>query len=281
MSGARVKLNGTGTRRHLGWLILTHLIAAALGMAVMAILEVRSQSRATVLTGAFYVGLLFSQASLLGLWGGLTLARWWERIIGFALGAVYLGILVKLSVGANELLVDVILAAVLSLVIMSLVRLLDVAVFREQGAPLTQLRMQFSIRHILFLTFLAGIFFAAGRLVQPWLSHHRDYFNDVLVIASTFCVVGVFSGGMTLGTRVPIYYGIVAVIVSGGIGFCVGRIFNYSPDVLTVVGTVESLLVVVSLLYVRYCGYSLRQRPRHATPQAPASEASDRATPDS
>jgi hypothetical protein len=72
-------------RRRIQWLVPAHVVLGLLG-AVVAYFAGRSPT----LQGAAFVGLVFSQTSLLGIWSSLGPRPWWVRLIGVVVGVGYL-----------------------------------------------------------------------------------------------------------------------------------------------------------------------------------------------
>ena len=77
------------------WLVLIHFISGLICCVVSLSHHTDSYQAAT------FVGLVFSQASLLGLWGSLGAGRWLPRLVVVLIGLIYLGGL--FCVGVEEL----------------------------------------------------------------------------------------------------------------------------------------------------------------------------------
>ena len=75
--------------------MLAHVVVGLIGAFVAYF-----AGRGPTLRGAAFVGIVFSQTSLLGIWGGLGTNPWWSRLIGVVVGVGYLGLL--LGVGISE-----------------------------------------------------------------------------------------------------------------------------------------------------------------------------------
>ena len=86
----------TTPRPRILWLVLAHIVVGLTGAFVVYFAR-----RGPTLWGAVFVGVVFSQTSLLGIWGGLGTNPWWSRLIGVVVGVGFLGLL--LGVGGGEL----------------------------------------------------------------------------------------------------------------------------------------------------------------------------------
>ena len=75
----------THVNRRFLWLVVVHIVVGWMG-AYMAYSAGRNP---TFWPGAF-VGLMFSQTSLLGIWFSLGTSPWWKRVIGVVIGIGYL-----------------------------------------------------------------------------------------------------------------------------------------------------------------------------------------------
>jgi hypothetical protein len=78
------------------WLVLAHVVVGLLGALVSYL-----AGRSPTFRGAIFLGLVFSQTSLLGIWGSLGGSPWWKRLIGVVIGVGCLGLL--LGIGIFEL----------------------------------------------------------------------------------------------------------------------------------------------------------------------------------
>ena len=80
------------------WLVLGNGVVGLMGCAVGW--NVTNESRPILLMPAF-LGFVFSQTSLLGLWAGLGTAPWLARLMGVVIGVFYLGGLFCVGVEAQ------------------------------------------------------------------------------------------------------------------------------------------------------------------------------------
>lgn len=152
----------TNPRRRILWLILAHVIVGPIG----AFLACFAGSPQTPWVAAF-VGVVFSQTSLLGIWGSLGTSPWWKRLVGVVIGVAYLFLL--LGVGISELDQETFIVVGLTTnfvaIPLLMVRLLRVAIHLDCSAVVSVARIQFSIRHLMILTFVVACLITIGELV--------------------------------------------------------------------------------------------------------------------
>jgi hypothetical protein len=212
--------------------------------------------------GAF-VGLMLSQTSLLGIWFSLGTSLWWKRLIGVVVGICYL--VPVFGIGIYELNTDtfIVVVGVTSFVAIPLliVRFFRIAI-RQDDSPVASVgHIQFSIRHLMILTFVIACLISIGKLVQPLLFHGQVI--DLFFITLAFGFVGILPVWFVLATKWPVIFAIGVVAVGACVGYCLG--LGFSGLSMTVAAT-EALSVVVSLLIVRSCGYRLVRLPK-STPR--------------
>ena len=123
--------------------------------------------------------------------------------------------------------------------------------------------IQFSIRHLMILTFVIACLISIGKLVQPHL------FFELLLIALMFGLVGVLPVWFVLATKRPMIFSIGLVAVGACAGYCLGRAFGEEEMWMTATAT-EALAVAISLLVVRSCGYRLVRLPSRHQAKTPA-----------
>jgi hypothetical protein len=135
-------------------------------------------------------------------------------------------------------------------------------------------RIQFSIRHLMILTFVVACLVSIGKLVQPHLSRGHPT-TEILLLALLFGVVGILPVWFTLATRRPTLYGLGLVAVGAGAGYCYGwKVFGDEKIWMTAT-TTEAVAVVVSLLVVRSCGYRLVRLASRPAEKKPAGHVVD------
>jgi hypothetical protein len=243
----------------LRWLVLAHVaISLSTGMLAAWIGFSPSGSNMAV---AVSVGIVFGQTSLLGIWGALGTSSWWKRLLGVVVGMVCLGLLLDLSVGqpyrANH--VIVLLATVLVAGVLLVVRCFR---FRICGTAVDRTavhRFQFSIRHLLILTFAVACLVSLGKWLGPHLIPATEPFR-LAIIGLLLATVGLMTVWPVLGTRHPLLPSMIATGVAAGLGFGLTRLFPHFAGmtaVWTTIPSVEALSLVASLLVVRSWGYRL------------------------
>ena len=211
---------------------------------------------------AIYIGLFFSQTSLLGFVVGLANLPIWARLIALVVGAIYLCILFFTNFGAPyeaELLVLVLLpivgTAIMSLAIRAwLARLVDTT---KLGRPVVAEGLQFSIRHLLILTLIVACLMGLGRLLFPWFEN-LYLIGDFVAYSVCFIAVGISSLWAMLGISHVV--GRIAVVLALAVAsafipaFVVGRgDFAF----WAVMMLAESIFVLASLFVARWLGYRL------------------------
>ena len=245
----------TDSRRRILWLIVGHIVVGLMG-AFVAYPAGNSPS----LRGAAFLGIVFSQTSLLGIWGGLGSNPWWQRVIGVVVGVGYLGTL--LGVGISEPYIDTYFVSVLAttFVAMSLLiaRSFAVVIHPDSAPRDSVVPIQFSIRHLMILTFVIACLITIGEWTQPHFPLRAPL--ALLNITATFAGVGVLPVWFMLDTKKPLRYSVGIVAVAACVGYCVaGTAYageGLEKDWMTATAT-EAVALVVSLLVVRSCGYRL------------------------
>ena len=245
--------------RRLRWLVLAHV---AIGLSTGTIVALIGFSPpGPHLAAAVFVGVVFCQTSLLGIWCGLGTSSWWRRLLGVMAGMGYLGLLLDFGVGEpyhdNHVIVS--LATVLVAGVLLVVRCFRVRICLTTMVTTAVPRFQFSIRQLLILTTAVACLVSLGKWLGPDLVTVTEPFVlDLygLVLAT----VGLISIWPVFGARPPILPGIIAVAMSAGLGFGLTRLSPHAagmPDVWITIPSVEALSLVASLLVVRSSGYRL------------------------
>ena len=244
-------------RRRLLWLVLAHLVVGLIGAFVACF----AGSPRTPWVAAF-VGVVFGQTSLLAIWGSLGLSPWWQRLIGVIAGVAYLFLL--LGVGISELnretFILVVQATTFVAIPLLMVRLLRVAIHLDCFSVVSVARIQFSIRHLMILTFVVACLITIGKLVQPFA--HGGLRFWLFWLAFTLSVVGILPVWFVLATKQPVLYSVGLVAVGACAGYCLARIgFVGDEGIWTTAAATEAMAVVGSLFVVRSCEYRLVRFP--------------------
>ena len=256
MSSTESTLVPMNPRRRVLWLAMAHILIGLTGASVANL------SGGPTLRGAAFIGLVFSQTSLLGIWGSLGAGPWWRRMIGVVVGAAYLFLL--LGVGVSDLsrwtFMVVVLATTFVAIPLLMVRLLRVAIHLDCFSVVSVARIQFSIRHLMILTFVVACLISIGKLVQPFPRGDIRFWLSWL--AFTLSVVGILPVWFVLATKQPMLYCVGLIAVGACAGYCLARIGPVGDEGVWMTATAtETLVVVVSLLVVRSCGYRLVRLP--------------------
>ena len=212
---------------------------------------------------------MYSQANLLVIWAGLGMSPWRVKLIGVVAGVAYIGNLVGISFRkltmASSLLVYIPDSSLTMLLLVTML-LLIVRLFRfaigSDHLPVTSAdHVQFSIRHLMNLTFVIACLLTIGKAVQPYFPPGK-WLIKPLLLAVTFGLVGVIPVWFVLATKRPVLLGVGLVAVGACAGFCLASIDNFrNVGLWMTAATVEAMVVVLSLLIVRFCGYRLLRRP--------------------
>lgn len=245
-------------RHRVSWLAMAHVVVGLMGASSLA-------GRSPTLPVAAFIGLVFSQTSLLGIWGSLGTGQWWRRMIGVVVGAAYLSLLLEFA--TFESILDMALIVVLTTTVVAIplliVRFFRVAVQLDSLPIVSARRLQFSIRDLMILTFVVAFVTAIGKWAEPHLSHGRILI-DLLLFGVTFGVVGTLPVWFVLATKRSVLYSVGLIAVGACAGCYLARIgFVGGEGFWTTVTSTEALVVVVSLLVVRSCGYRLVRLPPH------------------
>ena len=215
-------------------------------------------------------------------------------MVGVVVGVGYLGLQLGFSFHELDgiLLLWVVAATTISALPLLLVRLFRVAIRLDSSAG-SVARFQFSIRHLLTLTFVVACLISIRNCVEPYAIEITetpdgvvsDYFDeavyDWLFPAAVLGVLGILPVWFVLATR-QLVLSCVGLLAAGVCaGHWLGRFYDEPPSISMTATITEVVAVVVSLLVVRSCGYRLvrlpprRQGERQDVPQVQDSSGSD------
>jgi hypothetical protein len=205
-------------------------------------------------------GLMFGQIGLLGVWGGLAMQGPSIRLVGVAIGLVYLAAQYCFSVNNWELLslLFVFLPTVTVAGAMLLVRGFVAKLQRPATATISPPveGLQFSIRQMMLFTLVVGCLLGIVRCLQP---RHQD--NPTLLFATILlcCVsIAVTAVWAMLGQAPPIRR-VCAVSLLGLLLGCISYLTAKGGELWAWIATmmVAATVVLASLLIVRQCGFRL------------------------
>jgi len=246
-------------RRRILWLVVAHIVVGLVG----AVVAYRAGPSPT-LKGAVFFGLVFSQTSLLGIWGGLGTNPWWQRLIGIVVAVGYLVPLLGIGIHEPNLatLIVVTAATAFVLTVLLIARFFKVVLQIDASSVTSGGRIQFSIRHLMILTSVVACLLTIGKWLQPFFYYDTILFA-MLLLGGIFGVVGVVPVWSVLATKRPVLYslGVVALGVSAGYCYAWTRTSGQEGVWMTATAT-EVTALVLSLFVVRSCGYRLLRLPR-------------------
>jgi len=268
MSSSEPILPPMNPRSRMLWLVVVQIVVGLIG-ALAAYLPSPDFLRVA------FVGIVFSQTSLLGIWGGLGTNPWWKRLVGVVVGVGYLGI--QLGVSFHELdrttFLWVVAATAISALPLLLVRLFRVAIRLVSLAAGSVERFQFSIGHLLTLTFVVACLISIRNCVEPYAIELIetpdgvviDYFDEAvrywLFPAAVVGVLGILPVWFLLATKQLVLSCIGLLAAGVCAGYWLGRFHDDPPSLWMTVTITEVVAVVASLLVVRSCGYRLVRLP--------------------
>jgi hypothetical protein len=210
---------------------------------------------------AAFVGLVFSQASLLGIWFGSGTNPWWIRLIGVLAGVGYLSpqFGICISETGTDVIFLVAFATFAAAAVLLVVRCFGprIRLNSDEGKPTT--RMQFSIRHLMILTLTVACLLVLVKWLQP--AFDLGDVPTLAIVVLPFIIVGLLAAWGVLGTKHPLSGIIVLLAVAAGVGFAYDWFLPPTeiPFFWMTVTLIEALSLIVSLLTVRSCGYRLRR----------------------
>ncbi len=245
------------SRRFL-WLVILHIVMGGMG----AFLTSRLDRNRPALELAAFVGLVLSQVSLLGIWGSLGTNPWWMRLTGVVVGIGYL--FTVCGIGVNDVSIETLIVFLAVIMVVSIplliARFCRIVIHLEVSPVAPVGPIQYSIRHLIIVTFVVACLITIGKLVQPELNLGQDI--DLLIVAATFGIVGVLPVWFALASKWPTVFSIGVVIVGACVGYCLGWVYRDGELYWMTIAATEALPVVASLLVVRSWGYRLVRLPK-------------------
>ncbi len=242
-----------------GGLILAHL---AVGM-VLACLSTSEHELRTIP----FVALLFCQTSLVGAWLGFGSSHWLTRAIISTVTTCLLSI--QLWWGVSEANLERLLPIGFLVVLATAIVALTCWIGRWSGMAIqtpdhdhsaVQEGLQFGIRHLLAFTALVASLAAAARYLESAIDSLGTY-STLAVIGSCQVSVGLASLWATLGFGHPLYRSMLAIAVSIIAGlvsaYTVGRLETTMCIFWIGTTSLQTCMLVGSLMALRYCGYRI------------------------
>ena len=233
-------------------LLAFHVIAGILAASV-------TDDQPAVSTAIFF-GLVFCQVSLLGMWAALGSTRWYMRLIGLTAGTVYL--FATTGYGIDELSPEFfwLIALPTSLVgaVCFVLRLFKVTLCCTQKSRAdVQEGLQFTIRHLMILTFVVACLITLIKNFAPVLSGAR-VITIIAVLGLCYAAVAVASLWATLGFGNVIMRSLLAMLIALGAGWAGESVVGHPQNGFWFSGIMlQAAILVGSLLIVRSSGYRL------------------------
>ena len=216
-------------------------------------------------SSALFLSLMFCQTSLLGMWCGLGRSHWILRLIGLIAGTSYLAIV--LGAGIDELngqtVFLVVVAVLLVAIVTWVVRLLKGAMRQiDQTATGAREGLQFTIRHLLLLTFVVACLVTIGKTLAPYLSDIHEISMMSLIAVCFVCVALVAIWGM-LGLGHVLLRSMLLFVIAAVMGWILARVIDNSDHIFWISTTIlQATYLMGSLLVIRSCGYRFLARQR-------------------
>lgn len=231
----------------------TVLVALAALHVFMAIVFHQSRGRAIPLTSIINSGLIFAQASLLGIWAGLGKNHWAVRLIGVALGMAYFSLLdFSFYLDFSCFILSAIAVPAMLLAVRQRLILQS---GNGRATSKSSKGFQFSIRHLLFFMFVAGCVLTTGKWLRT--NSHVIFIYALESVGSV--TVGLTSTWAMLGTSHPFRRSLIALFVAIGAGALVAIILARGEDwfLFCTIMVANALFLLASLFVVRLCGFRL------------------------
>ena len=181
------------------------------------------------------------------------------RLSGLAIGSTYLA--VELGWGIDEWDVEILVLAILPSVLVALTTLL-VRLFRgtirsvEADQSNVKEGLQFSIRHLMILTFVVACLTTVGKILAPtW--DDIDILTTVVVICLCYVSVALSAIWAMLGTGRPFVRSMLVVIIAIFAGLFSGYAVDQSNDMgfWFFTTALQAVLLISSLAVIRRVGY--------------------------
>jgi hypothetical protein len=261
-------------RTRIGVLIGAHLV---LGMVVAPLAMLYPQLQNETWISVLYLGFVCTEILLVGIWLGLSAARWRTKLGGLLVGAIWLGGLSVAPVpfrsfnGAPILLVLVgvpllVVAASCALCRRTFAKL--ECRDRWKSRPVSE-ELQFSLRSLIGLTVIISALLGLARCVR-WIDPGAEF----MVVILMFALTALLATGMLVWASLGLGLAFVRVPIVLAAMTLLGLLPPYSMEYSALRYIVwPSLMAVVaactagSLLVIRSCGYRLvRLRSEVDTP---------------
>lgn len=250
------------TDTHRRALIGSLLIAYAFFGIAMAIISADEPA----VSSAILFGLVSSQATLLGMWGGLGSTHWLLRLVCVTAGTivVYIELAFGIDEFEDEIFVLVALSTLLSGILAVSLRLMGMWVGGDaKEHPGSREGLQFTIRHLLIWTFVVACLVTIGKYAKP-----RFRSSEMYVIITTLSVgyaaVAISALWAVLGKNLVAARCLVSIIIAVIAGYAgalvIGNLSMWETIFWMACSAIQSLAILASLAVVRMAGYRLLRR---------------------
>lgn len=245
----------------LAWFVIINMLADLLLVVFVGITGPVERG----LFGVLFVGTIFYQMSMLGIWAGLGSNSWGIRLFGVLCGVGYFGLLLGFVTGEGPAIFYLVFFAIgIIVVILLIVRLRGYRLSLSSETPKNS--MQYSIRDLLVLTFVVAALLSLGKIFKVTLGP-ISYLHIMLSFAIGVSVLGSISVWLISGWQHWMLLRIFLLIV---VGACVGVCLGFYNDRLhwlwTMIMVVDAGLLGVSLGILRSWGYKLSRQRSEQTP---------------
>jgi len=217
-------------------------------------------------SSALFLSLIFCQTSLLGMWCGLGTSHWLLRLVGLIVGAGGLAIMLGAGIGklSGEIISVVVAAVLLVAAVTWIVRWLKGAMQQiPDSTPDAREGLQFTIRHLLVLTFVVACLVTIGKALAPRLPHFHDV-TMLSAIAVCFVSVALVAIWAILGLGQVLFRSLVLFVISAIVGWILARVIDEGDDIFWTSTTIlQATYLMGSLLAIRACGYRFLARHRN------------------
>jgi hypothetical protein len=237
----------------------SRLLAALLAVHVAGvILAAICSADVVAVSSHLLLAVVFCQTSMVGMWAGLANFNAYGRLLGLAVGCVVLWAILGWGIGdpGPEVFVLVAVAAGVVALAAWLVRLFK-ARLGLAGEQAAREGLQFTIRHLLLLTFAIACLLTVGRVLAPFV-RGVDMMASLVVLGLCFAAVALAAMWAMLGLGRPLLRLVPVIGVAGASGY-IGYIALDEGDGLfwITLPVLQAALLLASLAVIRKCGYRL------------------------
>jgi len=260
----------TTDRGHRGlavWLVGAHLV---IGLVLGGITRCLGNGRDQNLIFAVFAGVAFAQSGSAAIWLALSGVSVLLRLMLAATSVGYLAAQFAICVEAPEATVIHVMMFGMAVALVGMplwaFRCYGIEMCRDRRYGASQATRQFSIRHLMALTFVVACAVAFTRWIEievPLRFALKEFFPEILSLTVPFAVVPIAAVWCFLGAK-RLWMALVAILMIA-IGAALSlRYFVTSETVLfwMTATSVQAVTLALTLGILRYRGYRLRCRRR-------------------